>query len=195
MKMRKFGVLWFISFLVATSCLAQSGTTKTELTLAPKHSIGIQLNPYLHSPFFQEHKYPTVFAVRYGYQLKNNLRFGAEFSLWHQNDNYAKYNTCRFGLYTRYSFLRKWNVQPFVEANGFYFNEKGSMFYTEGPTSVNRHGFDYFLAPGLTLYCCQKHLSLDLMFKWNHKNGTLMNMGPFEFSYRLTYHFNKLKKK
>jgi hypothetical protein len=134
-----------------------------------------------------------VFALRYGFQLKNNFSFGPEVSLWNADVPYYKSSIYRIGLYARYSFLRKLNFQPFIEANGFYYYENTIHSVNGFSSEKIGGGVDYFLAPGFTFYFFKKHLGLDLLFKWNHKNGTAASLGPFEFSYRLSYHFDHIK--
>lgn len=185
-------VILALIFLTLPLCLAQKDTVTKCRQLPHTHSIGLQINPYINSTYFRHQKFPTVFAVRYGYQLKNNLRFGGEFSLWSADIPYYKSNIYRGGLYTRYSFLRKLNFQPFVEVDGLYYYENSK--YSANNISGQRigGGVDYFLSPGFTFYFLKKHLSLDVMFKWNHRYRDLA-MGPFEPSYRLAYHFDQIK--
>lgn len=172
--------------------LAQQDTIKMGRELPHKHSIGVQINPYINSTYIRHQKFPTVFALRYGYQLKNNLRFGAEFSLWSADIPNYRSNIYRGGLFTRYSFLRRLNFQPFIEVDGLYYYEDSQFSANQSYFQRKGCNFDYFLAPGFTFYFLKKHISLDVMFKWNHTYRDL-TIGPFEPTYRLTYHFDQIK--
>jgi hypothetical protein len=182
-------LIFFIS-VTLSECYAQNDSLKPHKILPYKHSIGFQINQYYSSHYLHNNKFPTVFAIRYGYQLKNNIRFGIEYSLWHEDIPYYKSDINRIGLFVRYSFLRKTNFQPFVEANVFYFYQN-SLYSNNGQGYQDvGGGFDYFLAPGLTIYFLKKHISFDFLLKWNHKNK---NQFPLVFSYRFSYHFNRIK--
>ena len=152
--------------------------------------------------FIRKNEYPIVFALRYGYNYNRNIRIGTEFSSFFMKIPYDKSTSIKLGLYARYSIFKK-NFQPFIEINsfGYYWHSISDNNYntiyningTPSPIERTKYSVDYFIAPGATFYFLKKHLSLDLLFKYNHKIKSGLSLGPLEFSYRINYHFNRIK--
>lgn len=199
MKKKLILLLFILDIALSTVLNAQNDTTKLKHNTF-KHSVGIQINPYLRSYYIRRNDYPLVFALRYGFKYNHNIRTGVEFSSFFVNIPYNKSTKINLGLYARYSIFKK-NFQPFIEINSFGYYRHSISDYdtiyningTPSPIERTKYSVDYFISPGATFYFLNKRISLDLLFKYNHKIKRGLSLGPLEFSYRINYHFNRIK--
>jgi hypothetical protein len=159
------------------------------------HSIGIQLNPYLDSFFFDGTFTKPVFAGRYTFNLDKHFSVGPEvsgyFIKWnsHQGDmNISDFNV---GGFARYSLLPDSRIRPFLEFSPYY-----TFYHFKSTTIQTREGigmeydksyFSGYLSPGITLYSKNHKFSLDLMYKFSNKN--FVNGNKSAFTYRLNFNF------
>jgi hypothetical protein len=159
------------------------------------HSIGLQLNPYLDSYFFEGTFTKPVFAVRYGYHWNDKLSFGPEVSgsFVHHNSNQVDYNSSDLNLggFVRYSLMPTSRIRPFIEASAYYnfHHFKSSTIVTQEGIGeeFSHNSLNGYLSPGVTLYSKNQKFSLDLMYKFS--NAYFINGHKSVFSYRLNFNF------
>lgn len=158
-------------------------------------SIGIQLNPYLDSHFFNGTFIKPVFAGRYSFNLDNHFSIGPEvsgyFVKWNSDQGDMNISDLNFGGFIRYSILPTARIKPFFELSPYY-----TFYHFNSTTIVTQEGigmkydknyFTGYLSPGITLYSRNHKFSLDLMYKFSNKN--FVNGNKSAFNYRLNFNF------
>lgn len=160
-----------------------------------RNSVGIQLNPYLDSHFFDGTFFSPVFAGRYGYSLNKHLTVGPEISgyfvLRDEVDSDLNISSLNFGGFLRYSLMPASRIRPFFELSPyytFYHFKSESIVTQEGVGKEYRDSWlSGYLSPGLTLYSKNRRFSLDLMYKFSNKD--FINGNKSVFTYRLNFNF------
>ena len=174
----------FLSFCLMSS--AQSGA---------RHSIGLQLNPYLNADLFDGMSVKYVYAGRYNFSIKDHITFGPELSgfygkLLYLDPNY-KYSNFNVGGFFRYSFIPASRVKPFFELSPYYTFLSYKSLPENAYKGLTTNGKDSYLsgylAPGISLFNKSGKLSLDLFCKFSSK--MLVNNDKIVFSYRLNFRF------
>ena len=178
-----------LSIVFVGICLISSSQSGT------KHSIGLQLNPYLDADLFNGMSVKYVYAGRYNFSIKDHITFGPELSGYHTkvlvlDPNYT-YSNFNVGGFFRYTFFPTSRIRPFFELSPYY----TFLSYKNGPENafegVAPNGKDSYLsgylAPGITLFNKSRNLSLDLFCKFSNK--MLVNNEKIVFSYRLNFRF------
>lgn len=174
-------------FLISGSAYAQDA--------GKRNSIGIQLNPYLDSHFFDGTFFSPVFAGRYGYSLNKYLTVGPEISGYYVLRDEVKsdlhISSLNVGGFLRYSLIPASRVRPFFEFSPYY-----TFYHFKSEAIVTQEGigkeysdswFSGYLSPGLTLYSKNRRFSLDLMYKFSNKDFISGNKSVF--TYRLNFNF------
>jgi hypothetical protein len=160
-----------------------------------KHSIGFQVNPYIDDLLFTSTSVKPVYALRYTYNVNDNLSLGPEFSGYHiimQNlDPNFTISNFNIGAFARYSLLPRSRIKPFFELSPYYTfhsykNFPEANFYGTLPPGKTSY-FSGYIAPGITLYSKSRNVSLDLMYKFSNKQ--FVNGNKSVFSYRLNINF------
>ena len=158
-----------------------------------KHSVGLQLNPFLDEHLFNHESYSPVYALRYTFSIKEHIALGPELSGFYTKTYVDDYTMGNFNLggYFRYSFLPQSRFKPFIEVSSYYTYH----YWKNGPEiSINDippNGSESFLsayvAPGMSIFSKSGKISLDLMYKFSNKD--FVNSGKSVFSYRLNFWF------
>jgi hypothetical protein len=160
-----------------------------------KHSIGVQLNPYFDSFFFEGSFIKPVYAFRYGFNINQNLSLGPEVSGYfvHSNLNNQDLNISDINLggFFRYSFLPASRIRPFLEFSPYYTfaHSVSKTIVTQEGTGmdVRKSHLSGYVSPGITLVSKNNRYSLDLMYKFTNKG--FVNGYKSVFSYRFNYNF------
>jgi hypothetical protein len=183
-----------LSILLSFTCLFLLVAPVQAQVNNKNNSIGIQFNPYLNSQFFDGISRKYVFAVRYGFNIKDHLSFGPEFSGFYMHHSITKFTDFNFGGFVRYTFLPAYRIKPFLELSPYY-----CRYNYQVEPSPNWEGFDgkssYFsgyLSPGLSLCTKNRKFSLDLMYKFsitNNPEAPFANSKKSVFSYRFNFNF------
>ena len=111
--------LFLLPFLVliANSINAQNDTKS--------HSIGIQLNPYLDSHFFNGTFIKPVFAVRYAFNFGNHFSIGPEvsgyFVRWNSDQGDMNISDLNLGGFIRYSIFPASRVKTLFRAKSILY--------------------------------------------------------------------------
>ena len=160
-----------------------------------KNSIGFQSNILLDQNFYTGATIQPILALRYGYQLNNNLTLGPELSwsrtFWRaQNARDLKSTTFTFGGYSRYTFLSKKRVSPFIEASLYY--QYSHLIPGIDPVFNNMdertsHILTGYIAPGISIKSKSRKFSFDLMYKFSP--DYFVNSRKSVLSYRLNFYF------
>ena len=160
---------------------------------AGKHSIGLQLNPYLDEHLFKHEYYSPVYAFRFTFGIKEHITLGPELSGFYSKTYVDDYTIGNFnaGGYFRYSFLPQSRIKPFLEVSSYYTYD----YWKNGPedayTELEPNGSNSYLsgygAPGISLLSKSGKFSLDLMYKFS--GNTFVNDKKSVFSYRLNFWF------
>jgi hypothetical protein len=158
-----------------------------------KHSIGLQLNPYVDKHLFNHEFYSPVYAFRYTFGIKEHITLGPELSGFYSKvyaDEYT-FGNINIGGYFRYSVLPQSRFKPFIEVSSYYTYHYWKNFPEISLADIASNGSKSFLsgyfAPGITLFSKSGKISLDLMYKFSNK--TFVNGGKSVFSYRLNFWF------
>jgi hypothetical protein len=89
-----------------------------------RHSIGIQLNPYLDSHFFNGTFIKPVFAGRYTFRLNEHLSLGPEvsgyFVHWNSDQGDMNISNLNLGGFIRYSIMPASRINPFLELSEYF---------------------------------------------------------------------------
>ncbi len=184
-------VIFITLLLFTTSCLSQSSDSNVSKPRI-KQLIGIQLNPYLSENLFSgETVQSFVFAIRYGLIYQIGISFGPEFS-----GNYTKHPVFRahslnYGLYCRYTFLRKKPVSPFIELSGYYQTNKTTItdtsYINNGQEFFINNKLSYYVAPGISIRLVKNMFNIDILFKFS--TDEFLNGKQFVPSIRFQYGF------
>ncbi len=186
--MKNLQILLFLAFLVfITDSINAQNDYKSR-------SIGIQLNPYLDSHFFNGTFIKPVFAGRYSMNLPKHFSFGPEvsgyFVKWNSDQGDLNISNINFGGFIRYS-LSTSRIKPFFEFSPYYtfrhFNSKTIVTQEGTGMEYDKNYFSGYLSPGITLYSRNHKFSLDLMYKFSNKN--FVNDNKSAFTYRLNFNF------
>ena len=159
-----------------------------------KHSIGIQLNPYVDEHLFNHEFYSPVYALRYTLGIKDHITLGPELSGFYTKAyvNDFTISNINVGGFFRYSFLPTSRVNPFIEVSPYYTFHS----WKNGPTEIysgvlepngSRSYLSGYVAPGISLSSKSKKVSLDLFYKFSNKN--FANEKHSVLSYRLNFKF------
>jgi hypothetical protein len=160
---------------------------------AGKHSVGLQLNPFVDEHLFNHEFYSPVYALRYTFGIKEHITLGPELS-----GNYSKNYVDDFTLgnfnvggYFRYSFLPQSGIKPFLELSSYYtyhyWKNAPEIAFSELAPNGSKSYLSGYVAPGITLFSKSGKISLDLMYKFSSK--TFVNDKKSVFSYRLNFWF------
>lgn len=177
-----------LSIFLLGNCLISSAQSISN------HSIGLQLNPYVDEFLFTNTFVKPVFALRYSWGIKDHISFGPEISGFQfkalSNDYSVK--NLNVGGFFRYSFLPSSRIKPFIELSPYYTFQSwknapvenfGELLEPNGSKSY----LSGYVAPGISLYCKSKKISLDLFYKFSDK--PFVNGKQSVLSYRLNYNF------
>lgn len=187
--MKKTSILFFlVSLFFAVNSITAQNTFKGR-------SIGIQLNPYLDSHFFEGTFLKPVFAGRFTFHLNDHLSFGPEvsgyFVHWISDQGDMDISDLKFGAFARYSVFRTSRINPFIELSPYYsfHHLKSATIVTYEGIGMDKSGtyFSGYFSPGVTLSSKNHKFSLDLMYKFSDKE--FVNSNKSVFSYRLNFHF------
>jgi hypothetical protein len=184
-----------LQFLLCLVCLAIVVDSIHAQDGSKNHSIGIQLNPYLDSHFFNGTFIKPVFAGRYAFNLDNHFSIGPEVSgysvKWNSNRGDLNIFDLNLGGFVRYSVLPTSRIKPFIEFSPYYtfYHFKSKTIQTQEGIGkeYDRTYFSGYLSPGITLYSKNHKFSLDLMYKFSNK--TMVNDKKSAFTYRLNFNF------
>lgn len=157
-----------------------------------KNSIAFQSNIFLDRNLYNGVLIQPVWALRYGYNLTDNFRFGPEISgsrTFFRSVPDMKSTSLTIGGFARYSMFSDKRISPFAELSLYYYHghfvpgAETSSSLTEG--FVN--DFRGYLAPGVSVKSRSQKLSFDLMYKFSPDK--FINGKNSVFSYRLTFNF------
>lgn len=160
-----------------------------------KNSIGFQANILLDENLYNGAFIQPVWALRYGYHYSKNLSFGPEISgtrtFWRSsNVRDTKQTTLTIGGFSRYTFLSKKRVSPFVELSLY---DQYSRFVPGVDPVFNNmeertsHKFTGYVAPGISIKSKSRKFSFDLMYKFSPDR--FINYKEAVLSYRLNFYF------
>jgi hypothetical protein len=184
-----------ISILLCFACLIFLADSIHAQEVSKSRSIGVQLNPYLDSFFFEGTFTKPVFAGRYGFNLNDHLSLGPEVSGYfiHWNSDQGDMNISDFNLggFVRYSLLPTSRIKPFFEFSPYYtfYHFKSNTIQTQEGIGkeYDKTYLSGYLSPGISLYSKNHKFSLDLMYKFSNK--TLVTGNKSAFTYRLNFNF------
>ncbi len=175
------------SILFAGLCMSSSSQS------IGRHSIGLQLNPYIDESLFTNTFIKPVYAFRYTLGINEHITIGPELSGFHTKAHVNDYSFGSFnaGGFFRYSFLPVSRIKPFVELSSYYTNH----YWKNGPEDsfpgVEPNGsissVSGYIAPGISLFSKSGKVSLDLFYKFSNK--TFVNAKQSVLSYRLNFKF------
>jgi len=158
-----------------------------------KHSIGLQLNPFIDEHLFNHEFYKPVYAFRYTLGIKEHITLGPEISGFYAKAyvNDFTMGNINVGGFFRYSFLPQSRFKPFLEVSPYYTYH----YWKNGPEislgelepNGSKSYLSGYVAPGITLLSKSRKISLDLMYKFSNK--TFVNDEKSVFSYRLNFWF------
>ena len=181
-------VIIFLSFIFCFQRTIEAQASKNQF-------LGIQINPYFDSQFFEGTFIKPVFSLRYGYHLTKNFSLGPEISghyittLRNQTDLHISY--INVGGFFRYTMMPVSRVRPFFEISPYYtFSHfrSSDIITTEGiGKDESQEFFNGYISPGISLYSKSRKLSLDLMYKISNKY--FINEHKSIISYRLNINF------
>lgn len=158
-----------------------------------KHSIGLQLNPFVDDHLFNHEFYKPVFAFRYTLSIKEHITLGPEFSGYYVKayGNDFTIGNINVGGYFRYSFLPQSRFKPFMEVSSYYtyhyWKNGPEITFGELEPNDSKSFLTGYVAPGISLFSKSRKMSLDLMYKFSNK--TFINNQKSVFSYRLNFWF------
>ncbi len=184
---RKISLVLVLFFALVGASYSQS----TSLN----NSIGVQLNPYFDTQFFQGNILKAVYALRYSHNFNEHLSFGPEFSGYtikaiHHPDDYNGL-AMNFGFFVRYSVLPDSRIRPFLEFSPYYAlgHAKSSVIQTREGIGIDswNNRLTGYLAPGITLVSKSNRITLDLFYKFT--NTGFVNGNKSAFTYRLNFNF------
>ena len=175
-----------------------------------KHEIGIQYNPvfYNNRNTFKKGFHHNIYSLKYGYTFKEWIILGMEINYISKKSSFSNYPMKWYiiipELYAKFNLLSNKNKNCifFIEANVGYFYLKGKLVLDNTNGSTYRKDIYiskpiYFITPGIRLYIfpyeLDKRLSLDLMCKLSAKKDFLVNINYYCPSFKINYHFNKVK--
>lgn len=186
-KMRNLSILLCFTYLIFFAAPIQAQDNNK------KHSIGIQLNPYLESNFFDGYLVRPVFAVRYGFNIKDHLSFGPEVSghfLRMKTDQFSS-SDINLGAFVRYSIFPTSRIKPFLEFSPYYtfLHAKIAGWQTREEYEVSKTNIGGYLSPGISLYTKNRKFSLDLMYKFSITDEAFVNSKQSVFTYRFNFNF------
>jgi hypothetical protein len=160
-----------------------------------KHSVGLQLNPYLDADLFNGNSVKIVYALRYTFSIKDNITLGPELSGFHAKLKYLDpdytYSNFNVGGFLRYSFFPASRVRPILELSPYYtfssYKNLPENTYTGVPPNDKDGYLSGYLAPGISLFNKSRKISLDLFYKFSTK--MFVNGDKAVLSYRLNFRF------
>jgi len=183
-----------LSFLLGFTLLFLLGASVQAQVNNKNSSIGIQVNPYFDSYLFDRVYTKYVFAIRYGFNIKEHLSFGPEFSGFYMHHSFTKFTDFNFGGFVRYTFMPAYRIKPFIELSPYYCRYRYKI--EPGPSWERYDGksnyFSGYLSPGLSLCTKNRKFSLDLMYKFsitNNPEAPFANSKKSVFSYRFNFNF------
>lgn len=185
--MRNLSILLCFTFLIFFTVPVQAQDNNK------KYSIGIQLNPYLDSYLFDGTFFKPVFAVRYGFNIKDHLSFGPEVSGHFVRMRSDQYNSSaiNLGAFVRYSIFPTSRIKPFLEFSPYYsfLHTKLAAFQTREEYEASKTNIGGYLSPGISLYTKNRKFSLDLMYKFSITDKAFVNSKQSVFTYRFNFNF------
>jgi len=186
-KMKNSSILLcFTCLIFFTSPIQAQDNTK-------KHSVGVQLNPYLDSYFFDGTSFRPVFAVRFGFNIKDHLSFGPEVSGYFVRLKSDQMNSSyiNLGAFVRYSILPTSRIKPFLEFSPYYtfFQYKINATQTWEEYEYSNTNIGGYLSPGISLCTKNRKFSLDLMYKFSINDYQLIAGKKSVFTYRFNFNF------
>ena len=188
-----------LTILLAFTCLMFFAVPVQAQDNTKKHSIGVQVNPFLERYFFDGINTKWVFAIRYGFNINDHLSFGPEFSGFylHQNqhsDRGMHFSDYNFGGFVRYTLLPTSRIKPYLELSPYYSKYHFKIDATQYHEVVDQEAtyLSGYLSPGISLYTKNRKFSLDLMYKFSITDkpvAPFVNSNKSVFSYRLNFNF------
>jgi hypothetical protein len=184
-----------LQILLSLVCLVFITDLVHAQDVTKRHSIGIQLNPYLDSHFFNGTFIKPVFAGRYTFRLNEHLSLGPEvsgyFVHWNSDQGDMNISNLNLGGFIRYSIMPTSRINPFLELSPYYtfYHFKSTTIQTQEGIGLeyDKTYFNGYLSPGITLNSRNHKFSLDLMYKFSNKN--FVNGKKSVFTYRLNFNF------
>ena len=184
-----------LQFLLCLTCLVFIADSIHAQDDSKSNSIGIQLNPYLDSHFFNGTFIKPVFAGRFAFNLDNHFSIGPELSgyfvKWNSDQGDMNISDLNLGGFIRYSILPTSRVKPFFEFSPYYtfYHFKSKTIQTQEGVGLelDKTYFSGYLSPGITLCSKNQRFSLDLMYKFSNKS--FVNDNKSAFTYRLNFNF------
>jgi len=151
-------------------------------------SIGIQFNPYLDSHYFDGTSKKYVFALRYGFNIKDHISFGPEVSGYFRHYDNINFSNFNLGGFLRYSLLPAYRIKPFLEFSPYY-----SIIHYKNTTlegvDMDETYFSGYISPGISLYTKNRKFSLDLMYKISITDRTFISNNKNVLSYRFNFNY------
>jgi hypothetical protein len=177
-----------LSILLGITCLFSFIAPALAQDNTKNNSIGVQINPYLDSQFFDGISRKYVFALRYSFNIKDHLSLGPEVSGYYRDYDYSNMSVFNLGCFVRYSLLPNSRIRPFFEFSPYYTFFHYEVTSLEGVERDDTY-FTGYLSPGLSLHSKNRRVSLDLMYKFSITDKPFVNNVRSVFSYRLNFNF------
>lgn len=147
-----------------------------------KHSIGLQINPYLSERFISDvDSWQMVYSLRYAFNHKSGISLGPEFYYYDYDLSYAKGIGLNYGVFVRYTLLKQKKVAIMTEASLYKIYGKQTMSYDLGFStkgdSIAINSVKSYIAAGISIKIVKDIVLLDLMIKyspWGFNNGEVI---------------------
>lgn len=192
--------LLFILFFPFALLLAQNKATEIPMGQSFKHSIGLQLNPYINDYIIADistlslNDFLWVSSLRYLYAAEKapRLRLGAETYLTYSKRGIYTGYQLSIGPLIRYDLfsLQRLTFSAEFSPSLSYFNikfrnlnEQQAGFYND----ISEFRFDYYIAPVISLRSKNERWSYD--FSWKFSGKKLISGKNHVPSFKINYHF------
>ncbi len=183
-------LLVIILITISTFCFSQKEKQDNFLPNF-KHNIGIQFNPFLDGDLFRNYTQQYVIAIRYGLKHPSGFSFGPELSGSYVHHPVSNSYSINYGIFCRYTFLRRKKVSPFIEASGYFQTNRTKItdetHIIDGQNIFKNHKLSYYMSPGVTIYILKNIVSFDFLLKFS--TDKFVNGKNFVPSFRINYHF------
>ena len=191
MKISKKSLLVILLITTTTFCFSQKEKQDNFLPNF-KHNLGFQFNPFLNENLFINYAQQYVIALRYGLKHSSGFSFGPELSGSYTHHPVSNSYTINYGIFCRYTFLRRKKISPFIEASGYFQTNRTKItdeaHIIDGQNIFKNHKLSYYVSPGVTIYIFKNIVSFDFLLKLS--TDKFVNGKNFVPSFKINYHFN-----
>jgi hypothetical protein len=160
-----------------------------------RHIIGIEGPVSINQNLLTGTSIDYIYAIRYGYQLNQNIIFGPELSGYYKHFNFDNASGLKdygshVGGYFRYSFIPEKRINPFIEGGLFWYYRHyipGTSPVFDNVNEFEESKLSAYIAPGVSFISVNRRVSLDLMYQF--ANTQYVNGRNSSFSFKLNFHF------